>query len=125
MTHFHDDLTQHARCIYGDEYGPTPPCDRKHAEFFFVEQLTFADADEIIGMLRALCPNLVDGLLPVWVRNLAYRLITLQRPEDVALLREAALSLYAYGPTWDADADALTVQADELEGRAATAAAGS
>ncbi|WP_407837468.1 hypothetical protein ACE1OC_15155 [Streptomyces sp. DSM 116496] len=67
----------------------------------------------------------LDGLLPVWVRNLAYRLITLQRPEDVALLREAALSLYAYGPTWDADADALTLQADELEGKAAAAAAGS
>lgn len=125
MTHFHDDLTQHARCIYGDEYEATTPCEREHFEFFFVEQLTFASADEIIGMLRALCPHLVDGLLPVWVRNLAYRLITLQRPDDVALLREAAGNLYAHGPSWDDIADGLTGRADELEVRAAAAAAGS
>ncbi|MBT2447815.1 hypothetical protein J7F03_12170 [Streptomyces sp. ISL-43] len=68
ITYFHDGSTHYGHCIYG-EYGPTPPCDREHFEFLFVEQLTFADADTVIGMLRELCPNLVDGLLPVWIRN--------------------------------------------------------
>ncbi|MFI5760115.1 MULTISPECIES: hypothetical protein [unclassified Streptomyces] len=117
MTYFHEDLTQHARCIYGDEYGPTPPCGLEHFEYLFVEQLTFADADEITGMLHALSPHLVDGLLPVWIRNLAYRLATLQRPEDAPLLREAAGSLYAYGPSWDDTAAELTSRADTLEAR--------
>lgn len=114
MTHLHADLTQHARCIYGDMYGPTPPCDREHAEFFFVEQLTFADADTIIGMLRELCPGNVDGLLPVWIRNLAYRLIVLQRPDDVVQLRAAALNLEAHGPSWDDIAEELSARADAL-----------
>ncbi len=37
----HSTLTEYARCLYGDEYGPTPECDRDHQEFLFVERLTW------------------------------------------------------------------------------------
>ncbi|MFH9353799.1 hypothetical protein [Kitasatospora sp. NPDC017646] len=74
-------LTDLARCLWGDEYGPTPACDAtwQHEESYFTELLTFAGPDEILDMLRTLCPHLVDGYLPVWVRNLSYRLLLLQR----------------------------------------------
>ncbi|MFD9406804.1 hypothetical protein ACFWBN_07215 [Streptomyces sp. NPDC059989] len=112
----HTTLTEHARCVWGDEYGPRPPCEaREHHWMYFVEELTFADADAILAMLRELCPHLVDGLLPVWVRNLAYRLILLQRPDDPAMIREAALNLEAYGPSWDDIAEDLRARADALD----------
>jgi hypothetical protein len=111
----HTTLTEHARCIYGDEYRPTPECDREHQEHYFLEQLTFADADSILAMLRELCPHMVDGLLPVWIRNLAYRLLLLQRPNEPALMREAADSLYVHGPDWDDIAISLRQQAEDLE----------
>ncbi|MGK5558600.1 hypothetical protein ACSNOI_44060 [Actinomadura kijaniata] len=111
----HATLTEHARCVWGDEYRPTPECDRGHDERSFVEELTFADADAILAMLRELAPNLVDGHLPVWVRNLAYRLALLQRPDDPALMREAADSLYLHGPDWDDIATALRRRADTLD----------
>ncbi|MGW2378227.1 hypothetical protein [Kitasatospora sp. NPDC001683] len=66
-------------------------------------------------MLRTLSPHLVDGHLPVWTRNLAYRLLLLQRPDDPALLREAASSLHLHGPDWDHIAEELTHRADTLE----------
>jgi hypothetical protein len=97
----HATLTEHARCLYGDEYRPTPACDEEHREHFFVEELTFAGADAIVAMLHELSPHLVDGYLPVWIRNLAYRLALLQRPDEPALMREAAQSLYLHGPEWD------------------------
>lgn len=68
-------------------------------------------------MLRELCPNLVDGQLPVWIRNLAYRLVLLQRPGGPALLREAAQNLWLHGPDWDGIAAELTQRAEELEAR--------
>ncbi|WP_328862180.1 hypothetical protein [Streptomyces sp. NBC_00306] len=111
----HRTLTEHARCLYGDEYRPTPACGREHHEHCFVEELTFAEAETILAMLRELCPQLVDGLLPVWVRNLAYRLVLLQRPDDPALLREAAESLWLHGPDRDDVAAELTRRADALE----------
>lgn len=111
----HSTLTDHARCLYGDEYRATPQCDREHHEHYFVEELTFADADVILAMLHELSPHMVDGLLPVWVRNLAYRLVLLQRPDEPALLREAAENLWLHGPDWDDIATALTRQADALE----------
>ncbi|MFD9414255.1 hypothetical protein [Streptomyces goshikiensis] len=110
----HRTLTEHARCLYGDEYRPTPECGLPHVEHFFVEELTFADADAVLAMLRELCPHVADGLLPVWVRNLAYRLVLLQRPDDQALLREAALNLSLHGPDWDDIAEELTRRADAL-----------
>ncbi|SCG66376.1 hypothetical protein [Micromonospora inositola] len=113
----HSTLTEHARCLYGDEYRPASQCGPDHHEHYFVEELTFADVDAILAMLRELCPNLVDGLLPVWVRNLAYRLVLLQRPNEPALMREAADSLYMHGPDWNDIAAELRRQADALESR--------
>lgn len=57
----HSTLTEHARCLYGDEYRPTPACGQEHREHHFVEEPTFADADALLSMLRELCPDLVDG----------------------------------------------------------------
>ncbi|WP_328923839.1 hypothetical protein OG429_03820 [Streptomyces sp. NBC_00190] len=112
----HTTLTEHARCVWGDEYGPTPECEaREHHWTRFAEELTFADSEAILAMLRELCPNLIDGLLPVWVRNLAYRLILLQRPHDPAMMREAALNLEAHGPSWDDIAEDLRARADALD----------
>ncbi|GAA1952982.1 hypothetical protein [Kitasatospora viridis] len=111
----HSTLTEHARCLYGDEFQPTPDCDLPHREHLFVEELTFADADTIIAMLHELCPPPVNGYLPVWVRHLAYRLVLLQRPDDPALIREAAGSLELYGPDWDDIAAELRLRADALE----------
>ncbi|MGW2050313.1 hypothetical protein ACWCPF_34840 [Streptomyces sp. NPDC001858] len=111
----HSTLTEHARCLYGDEFGPTPECDLDHREHYFVEELTFADADSILAMLRELCPHVVDGRLPVWVRNLSYRLVLLQRPGEPALMREAAENLWLHGPDWDRVAADLTRRADALE----------
>ena len=59
---------------------------------------------------------MADGLLPVWVRNLAYRLVLLQRPEEPALMRAAAENLWMHGPDWDEIAADLTRRADALEG---------
>ncbi|MFF4485519.1 hypothetical protein ACFY0F_03345 [Streptomyces sp. NPDC001544] len=111
----HTSLTEHARCLYGDEYRPVPECGLAHEERYFVEELTFADPASILAMLRALCPNPVDGRLPVWVRNLSYRLVLLQRPDEPALLREAAQNLWLHGPDWDGIAADLVRRADALE----------
>ncbi|MFJ6785552.1 hypothetical protein [Streptomyces yangpuensis] len=114
----HTTLTHYARCVFGDEYRTTPPCDRQHDEALFIEQLTFADADAILAMLRELCPTLVDGYLPVRIRNLSYRLVLLQKPNEPALMREAAASLYAQGPDWDDIAAELERRADALDAAA-------
>ncbi len=113
----HSTLTEHARCRYGDEYRPTavPQCAEDRDDRYFVETLTFADAEAILAMLHELCPNIVDGLLPVWVRNLAYRLALLQRPDDPALMREAAQNLWLHGPDWDDLAADLERRATALE----------
>ncbi len=111
----HSTLTGHARCLYGDAYAPTPECDRDHREFLFVERLTFTDADEIHAKMRALCPHVVDGYLPVWIRNLAYRLLLPQRPDEPALLREAAENPWPHGPDRDGIAADLTARADALD----------
>lgn len=113
----HNTLTEHARCLYGDEYRSTPKCTSDHREHYFVEELTFADADTILTMLHELSPNLVDGNLPVWIRNLAYRLVLLQRPNDPKLMREAAESLHLHGPTWDKIAADLQTKAEALEAK--------
>ncbi|MFJ7067821.1 hypothetical protein [Streptomyces sp. NPDC101115] len=111
----HSSLTEHARCLFGDEYRPKPECGREHREHYFVEELTFADADAILAMLRELCPQYADGNLPVWVRNLSYRLVLLQRPDEPELMREAAMVLRIFGPDWDETAADLTKRADALE----------
>ncbi|MEV0647925.1 hypothetical protein AB0I28_21925 [Phytomonospora sp. NPDC050363] len=111
----HTTLAEHARCLYGDEYRPTPECDRRHGENRFVEVLTFSDAEAILAMLQELCPHIADGHLPVWVRNLAYRLVLLQRPNEPKLMRAAAASLWMHGPDWDDIAAGLEREADALE----------
>ncbi|WP_319054743.1 hypothetical protein [Streptomyces europaeiscabiei] len=111
----HSTLTEHARCLYGDEYRPTPECGLEHREHYFVEELTFADAEPILAMLRELCPHVADGHLPVWIRNLAHRLVLLQRPDEPALMRAAAESLWMHGPDWDDIAADLTQRADALK----------
>jgi hypothetical protein len=112
----HSTLTEHARCLSGDEYRPAPSrCSADHDEHSFIEELTFADAESILAMLHELCPHVADGLLPVWVRNLAYRLILLQRPDEPALMREAAQNLWLYGPDWDDIAADLTRRAAFLD----------
>ncbi|MER7079221.1 hypothetical protein SAMN02982929_06410 [Saccharopolyspora kobensis] len=113
----HSTLTEHARCLYGDEYRSIPQCNSDHREHHFVEELTFAEADAILAMLHELSPNLVDGNLPVWIRNLSYRLALLQRPNDAALMREAAESLHLHGPDWDNIAAELRKTAVTLESR--------
>ena len=111
----HATLTEHARCLYGDECQPTRECELEHREHYFVEEMTFADADSILAMLRELSPQLVDGYLPVWIRNLAYRLVLLQRADEPALMREAANSLDLHGPDWDDIAADLRSRADALD----------
>jgi hypothetical protein len=66
-------------------------------------------------MLRELCPHVVDGYLPVWIRNLAYRLMLFQRPDASALLRKAAENLWLLGSDWDDIAADLAKRADILE----------
>ncbi|MCC3767912.1 hypothetical protein [Streptomyces sp. UNOC14_S4] len=113
--HRHRTLTEHARCLYGDEFRPAPECDAEHKEFLFTEELTFAEPDAILAMLRELSPNQVEGYLPVWIRNLAYRLVLLQRPDEPGLLREAADNLWLHGPDWDHIAADLRERAEALE----------
>lgn len=112
----HRTLTEHARCRYGDEHQPpVTRCSEDSDDRCFIEALTFADAESILTMLHELCPHLVDGPLPVWVRNLAYRLALLQRPDDPALMREAAQSLWLHGPDWDDVAAELERRAEALD----------
>lgn len=80
----------------------------------YVEVVTFASADEIVAMLEVMLEEEWISL-PVWARNLAFRLACLQRPEDVELLRVAASDLHAFGPDWDAIAAELHSRADRLE----------
>jgi hypothetical protein len=82
----------------------------------FIEVLAFADVETIRSMIEEFVVDV--GPLPVWARNLAYRLICLQCPEDSSLLREAGIDLYLHGPDWDEIALGLQRRADQLDGRA-------
>ena len=87
----------------------------------FIEVLTFADVDAIRRMLDEFVVGV--GPLPVWARNLAYRLACLQRPGDAALLREASVDLWMHGPDWDGIAADLGERASAIDGGPATAVA--
>ncbi|WNG42646.1 hypothetical protein F0U61_54510 [Archangium violaceum] len=79
-----------------------------------MEQLTFSSAQEILGFLdSALGRDLL--LVPVWMRNLAYRLACLQEPDNTALLRRAASDLQFVGPDWNDTAHQLLRSAEALE----------
>ncbi|MEV6975584.1 hypothetical protein [Kitasatospora sp. NPDC093806] len=80
----------------------------------FVEKLTFAAPEEILSVLQDVLRE--DPLaIPVWARNLAYRLACLQRPDDPTLLRDAAYDLLRFGPDWDTHARAMLARAEQLE----------
>ncbi|MBD0419823.1 hypothetical protein H0H10_11710 [Streptomyces sp. TRM S81-3] len=80
----------------------------------FVEEVTFAGADEIRAMLREVLAE--DwAALPAWARGLAYRLACLQRPDDAGLLREAAADLLCFGPDRDREAEEPRRRAAEPE----------
>lgn len=79
----------------------------------FIEVLTFADVEAIKAMIGEFVAEV--GPLPVWARNLTYRLICLQCPDDSTLLREAGIDLHMHGPDWDEIAIGLQRRADELE----------
>lgn len=83
-------------------------------EYDFLEAVTFADADEIVAALRQALDRDWIGL-PVWVRNLAFRLACLQRPDDAELHRRAGADLRSFGPDWDDIANGLLERADRLE----------
>jgi hypothetical protein len=79
----------------------------------FVYKITFAEAESIRNVVRDELDK--DWMaMPVWARNLAFRLACLQRPDDPALLREAAADLVSFGPDWDTEAGTLRARADTL-----------
>lgn len=96
------------------QYPERPGGHLNEAARDFIEVLTFADADEIMAMINETIPDLT-GDLPVWARNLAYRLACLQRPHDAEVLRAAGVDLYFHGPDWDDHAEELGRQADEMD----------
>lgn len=97
-----------------DSIPPEPGPERSEAEYRFIEQLTFSPAQELLGSLdAALGRDLL--LVPVWMRNLAYRLACLQEPGNAALLRRAAADLRFVGPDWNDLADEWVQRADALD----------
>ncbi|WP_433271383.1 hypothetical protein ACQPWR_25100 [Micromonospora vinacea] len=100
-------LLELARLLAGREYS-------ERVASAYVEVVTFASADEIVAMLEVTLEEDWMGL-PVWARNLAFRLACLQRPEDVELLRVAATDLHSFGPDWDAIAAEMRRRADRLD----------
>lgn len=100
-----------------DPEEPREDQDRQVAVMEFVEKLTFAPADDILEMLGTDFEKRWG--LPVWARNLAYRLACLQRPDDPYLLRMAASDLYLHGPDWDHQAEELNRRAARLEAESA------
>jgi hypothetical protein len=90
-----------------------PALARSEAEYRLIERMTFSSAQELLEFLdAALSRDLLQ--VPVWMRNLAYRLACLQAPEDEALLRRAAADLRFVGPDWEDEAAALARRAEAL-----------
>ncbi|MGW2698997.1 hypothetical protein [Streptomyces sp. NPDC001340] len=107
------ELTRLARDLIKSTYGedvpriPDPVRD-------FIETITFAEPEDILSVLRDVLAE--DWMaMPVWARNLAYRLACLQRPDDPELLRAAAADLLSFGPDWDDYAERLKARAAQLE----------
>ncbi|MFD3612724.1 hypothetical protein ACFWXA_32585 [Streptomyces atroolivaceus] len=80
----------------------------------FLETITFAEPEDILSAVRDVTAEDWTAI-PVWARNLAYRLVCLQRPDDPGLLREAAADLFSFGPDWDEVAEGLGARAAHLE----------
>ncbi|MET9830553.1 hypothetical protein ABZ078_14820 [Streptomyces sp. NPDC006385] len=82
----------------------------------FIEQLTFADPENIWESLQEFLAE--DWMaLPVWARNLAFRLLCLQRPDDVEILGQAGADLLSFGPDWDEFAEKMMARSEELKVR--------
>ncbi|MDK9494617.1 hypothetical protein QEZ40_002295 [Streptomyces katrae] len=107
------DLITLGRAVVPENRVDTPPERFGEAEFAYVETIIYADPDEILAMLRTLKAENFIGL-PSWARNLAYRIVCLQRPDDAAVLREAAEDLFAFAD-WDEIAEELVARADRLD----------
>ncbi|MEV8626486.1 hypothetical protein [Streptomyces sp. NPDC051079] len=81
----------------------------------FVEAATFENPDVLYRSLQTLLEE--DWMaLPVWARNLAFRLACLQKPDDAELLKAAAVDLMQFGPDWDEETAALMNRVDFLRG---------
>lgn len=96
------------------EFDAATSCTISDTAREFVELLTFATPEDIVEMLHHSISKDVMGL-PIWVRNLAYRLACLQRPEDAQLLREASRDLYLFGPDWDDISASLEARANHMD----------
>lgn len=99
-----------------DSIPAEPGLARSEAEYRFVEEITFSSPAALLEFLEAALSRDVL-LVPVWVRNLAYRLACLQEPDNPSLLRRAAADLRFVGPDWNEVADELTQRAESLEGK--------
>jgi hypothetical protein len=88
--------------------------EQLEAEHRFCEQLAVSRSGEIISMLDTV---LADHFMefPVWARMLAFRLACLLEPGNAAIRRRAAADLRLFGPDWDAQADALDLEAARIE----------
>ena len=96
--------------IYGDK---KLTCrEEREITYDFIEILTFSSKSEIREMLAFFLGKDFLGL-PVWVRNLSYRLACLQDPSDKALKKAAAYDLLSFGPDWDDEANKLLNEANE------------
>lgn len=83
----------------------------------FIEKLTFADPEDIRESLQVSLDE--DWMaLPVWARNLAFRLLCLQRPDDAEILGQAGSDLLSFGPDWDEIAEELLARSQELKRQA-------
>ncbi|HIK11535.1 MAG TPA: hypothetical protein IGS52_14960 [Oscillatoriaceae cyanobacterium M33_DOE_052] len=88
--------------------------NRTEAEYRFIETLTFSNFDEIVAMLdKSLTEDWMA--MPVWARNLAFRLACLQAPKNHEIRRRAAADLRCFGPDWDGEAEQLEREAYHLE----------
>lgn len=80
----------------------------------FIEKLTFADSEDLWESLQESMAE--DWMaLPVWARNLAFRLLCLQRPDDAKILAQAGSDLLSFGPDWDDFAEELLARSEEIK----------
>jgi hypothetical protein len=86
------------------------------AEHLFIEQLTFSAFEDIHEMIDIVFYSNDYLAVPVWLRNLAFRLACLLEPSNAAIRRNAAADLRAFGPDWDDRADQIEREADEIDG---------
>lgn len=81
----------------------------------FIELLTFSTYDEIVWLLDRTYATPDEFLaLPVWIRNLAFRLACLQQPGNAEIRERAATDLRLFGPDWDSIADDLDQEAQRI-----------